>query len=105
MTDANAYDPSTWGSEDDTREGSTTGVGVGANDASLLVDGEPYAVTLEDLYTRASDLRQLIGSTTAQRDKAQATVDAAQAEIERLVALLERVELDIESLPDIEDEG
>lgn len=104
MTDANAYDPSTWGSEDDTPEGSTSGVGVGANDASLLVDGGPYAVTLEDLYTRASDLRQLIGSTTSQRDKAQATVDAAQAEIDRLIALLERVELDIDSRPD-EDEG
>lgn len=109
MTDANAYDPSTWGSDtDDTPEGSTTGVGVGANDASLLIDGEPYAVTLEDLYTRASDLRQLIGSTTAQRDKAQATVDAAQAEIERLQALAERVELDIDTyeprMRDIEDE-
>ena len=102
MTDANAYDPSTWGSDADAPEGSTTGVGVGANDASLTVDGEPYAVTLEDLYTRASDLRQLIGSTTAQRDKAQATVDAAQAEVERLQDLLVGIELDI---ADRDDEG
>jgi hypothetical protein len=104
MTDANAYDPSTWGSDADAPEGSTPGGGVGANDASLPVDGEPYAVTLEDLYARASDLRQLIGSTTSQRDKAQVTADAAQAEIDRLIALLERVELDIDSRPD-EDEG
>lgn len=109
MTDANAYDPSTWGGEDDVPEGSTSGVGVGANDASLLVDGEPYAVTLADLYTRSSDLGDLLRSSERQRDKAQATVDAAQAEIERLAALLERVELDIDTyeprMRDIEDEG
>ena len=100
MTDANAYDPSTWGSEDDSPEGSTSGVGVGANDASLLVDGEPV-IDREALQAEYDDLGELLRSAQAQRDKAQTTVDAANAEVERLGTR----RLEVADLLTDEDEG
>ena len=92
MTDANAYDPSTWGSEDDVPEGSTSGVGIGANDATLLVAPDRDALRAE-----WGELRLALEGAERKLDKLLSFVVAGEAETERLRARLAEINELLES--------
>lgn len=104
MTDANAYDPSTWG--DPVNDGHQQGTMAEAPwEPGQGPDDTPPAHDRAALEAELADLTELIRSTTAQRDKAQAVVDDADTALGRLNFRIEAVERELEQSHTDENEG
>lgn len=102
MSDANAFDPSTWGDDDDNAP---------ITEDHGLVSPPGPEIDRAALETEHADLLELHRSTSAQLMKAQATAEAAETELGRLEFRIAAVERELSehaefiAHADTEDEG